>query len=171
MLEDKIYTLEEMRSLGIDTHEYVFMDQPGEVTGTLVLKAESRTPSIRIFFALSDGRKILTPIFWWQLSRRFQSLILFFVQAQVDFIRSGFRFSHGCSFRFYRGLGFPQVVWNGIWDHFTMLAKKMPLMPFTPARHFQGGSDRYCFGHKSASKPFRWGCFGSVCSAATKRPV
>ena len=29
MLEDKIYTLEEMRSLGIDTHEYVFMDQPG----------------------------------------------------------------------------------------------------------------------------------------------
>ena len=74
MLEDKIYTLEEMRSLGIDTHEYVFMDQQGEATGTLVLKAESRTPSIRMFFALSDGRKILTPIFWWQLSRRFQNI-------------------------------------------------------------------------------------------------
>ena len=68
MLEDKIYTLEEMRSLGIDTHEYVFIDQPGETTGILMLKAESRTKSIRMFFSLSDGRKILTPVFWWQLA-------------------------------------------------------------------------------------------------------
>ena len=45
MLEDKICTLEEMRSLGIDTHEYVFMDQPGEATGVLVLKAETRSQS------------------------------------------------------------------------------------------------------------------------------
>ena len=74
MLEDKIFTLEEMRSLGIDTHEYVFMDQPGETTGTLVLKAESRTKSIRMFFSLSDGRKILTPVFWWQLGRGFQNI-------------------------------------------------------------------------------------------------
>lgn len=74
MLEDKIYTLEEMRSLGIDTHEFVFMDQPGETTGTLVLKAESRTQSKRLFFSLSDGRKILTPVFWWQLSRGFQNI-------------------------------------------------------------------------------------------------
>ena len=73
-MEDKIYTLEEMRSLGIDTHEYVFMDQPGESTGTLVLKAESRTKSIRMFFFLSDGRKILTPVFWWQLGRGFQNI-------------------------------------------------------------------------------------------------
>ena len=74
MLEDKIYTLEEMRSLGIDTHEYEFMDQPGETTGMLMLKAESRTPSIRMFFSLSDGRKILTPVFWWQLGRGFQNI-------------------------------------------------------------------------------------------------
>ena len=74
MLEDKIYTLEEMRSLGIDTHEYVFMDKPGETTGTLMLKAESRTQSIRLFFSLPDGRKILTPVFWWQLGRGFQSI-------------------------------------------------------------------------------------------------
>jgi hypothetical protein len=74
MLEDKIYTLEEMRSLGIDTHEYVFMDQPGETTGMLMLKAESRTPSIRMFFSLSDGRKILTPVFRWQLGRGFQNI-------------------------------------------------------------------------------------------------
>ena len=39
--------------------EYVFMNQPGEATGMLMLKAESRTPSIRMFFSLSDGRKIL----------------------------------------------------------------------------------------------------------------
>ena len=74
MLEDKIYTLEEMRSLGIDTHEYVFMDQPGETTGMLMLKAESRTPSIRMFFSLSDGRKILTPVFWWQLGKGMQNI-------------------------------------------------------------------------------------------------
>ena len=74
MLEDKIYTLEEMRSLGIDTHEYVFMDKPGEVTGILVLKAETRSQSKRLFFSLSDGRKIITPIFWWQLSRGFQNI-------------------------------------------------------------------------------------------------
>ena len=74
MLEDKIYTLEEMSSLGSDTHEYVFMDQPGETTGILILKSESRTPSIRMFFSLSDGRKILTPVFWWQLGRGFQNI-------------------------------------------------------------------------------------------------
>ena len=50
MLEDKIYTLEEMRSLGIDTHEYVFMDQSGETTGTLMLKAESRAQAYRNIF-------------------------------------------------------------------------------------------------------------------------
>ena len=73
-MEDKIYTLEEMRSLGVDTHEYVFMDQPGETTGMLMLKAESRTPSIRLVFSLSDGRKILTPGFWGQLGRGFQNI-------------------------------------------------------------------------------------------------
>ena len=74
MLEDKINNLGEMRSLGIDTHEYVFMDQPGETTGTLMLKAENRTKSIRMFFSLSNGRKVLTPVFWWQLSRGFQNI-------------------------------------------------------------------------------------------------
>ena len=88
MLEDKIYTLEEMRSLGIDTHEYVFMDQPGETTGTLVLKAESRTQSIRLFFSLSDGRKILTPVFWWQLSRGFQNIPIGTV-LKLTYVKNG----------------------------------------------------------------------------------
>ena len=73
MLEDKIYTLEEMRSLGIDTHEYAFMDQPGESTGTWYSRQKC-TPSIRMFLSLSDGRKILTPVFWWQLGRGFQNI-------------------------------------------------------------------------------------------------
>ena len=73
-MEDKIYTLEEMRTLGIDTSGYALMEEPGEVIGTLMLKAESRSPSIRMFFSLSDGRKILTPVFWWQLGRGFQNI-------------------------------------------------------------------------------------------------
>jgi hypothetical protein len=27
-----------------------------------------------MFFSLSDGRKILTPVFWWQLGRGFQNI-------------------------------------------------------------------------------------------------
>ena len=73
-MEDRILTLEEMRSSGIDTHEYVFMDEPGEVIGTLVLKAESRCQGPRMFFELSNSRKIITPLFWWQLSRGFQNI-------------------------------------------------------------------------------------------------
>ena len=73
-MEDKIYTLEEMRTLGLDTSGYALMKEPGEVIGTLMLKAESRSPSKRLFFSLSDGRKIITPIFWWQLSRGFQNI-------------------------------------------------------------------------------------------------
>ena len=73
-MEDKIYTLEEMRTLGIDTSGYVLMEEPGEVIGTLMLKAESRSSSKRLFFSLSDGREIITPIFWWQLRRGFQNI-------------------------------------------------------------------------------------------------
>ena len=52
MLEDKIYTLEEMRSLGIDTLKYKLMDEAGEVIGTLMLKAESRRQGPRLFLTL-----------------------------------------------------------------------------------------------------------------------
>ena len=36
-MEDKIYTLEEMHCLGIDTLKYKLMDEPGEMIGTLML--------------------------------------------------------------------------------------------------------------------------------------
>jgi len=59
MLEDKIYTLEEMRSLDIDTHEYVFMDQPGETTGMLMLKAESVPQAYGCFSPFpTEGRSL-----------------------------------------------------------------------------------------------------------------
>ena len=73
-MEDKIYTLEEMRSLGIDTLDYVFMDEPGEVIGMLVLKAETRRQGPRLFFDLTDGRKIITPLFVWQLGKGIQNI-------------------------------------------------------------------------------------------------
>ena len=34
--------------------------------GTLEMKAQGHKKSIRIFLTLDDGRKIITPIFWWQ---------------------------------------------------------------------------------------------------------
>ena len=73
-MEDKIYTLEEMRSLGIDTLKYKLMDEPGEVIGTLMLKAESRRQGPRLFFDLEDGRNIITPIFIWQLGKGMQNI-------------------------------------------------------------------------------------------------
>ena len=64
--QDKIYTREEMRKLGIDTNEYQFLDEIGDFRGKLVLKAESRNDNLRAFFDFEDGRKIITPIFWFQ---------------------------------------------------------------------------------------------------------
>ena len=59
--EDKIYTCEEMRTLGIDTSDYRFLDEIGDFRGELVLKAEARNNNLRAFFDFEDGR-----IFWFQ---------------------------------------------------------------------------------------------------------
>ena len=64
--KDKIYTCEEMRTLGIDTSAYRFLDEIGDFRGELVLKAEARNSNLRAFFDFEDGRKIITPIFWFQ---------------------------------------------------------------------------------------------------------
>lgn len=63
---DRIYTCEEMRTLGIDTNAYRFLDEIGDFRGELVLKTEARNGSLRAFFDFEDGRKIITPIFWFQ---------------------------------------------------------------------------------------------------------
>ena len=62
----KVFTLVEMREMMIDTSDYQMMEEVGEFTGTLEMKAQGYKKSIRIFLSLDDGRKIITPIFWWQ---------------------------------------------------------------------------------------------------------
>ncbi len=66
MENNKVYTCAEMREMMIDTSDYSFMDEVGEFTGTLEMKAEAKSGMLRIFLRLSDDRKIITPVFWWQ---------------------------------------------------------------------------------------------------------
>ncbi|MBQ6611869.1 MAG: hypothetical protein IJH70_15710 [Oscillospiraceae bacterium] len=72
--ENRIYSRAEMREREIDTSDYAIMTEAEEVEGTLVLKADARNRMLRLFFVLSDGRKILTPVFWWQRSAGFYDL-------------------------------------------------------------------------------------------------
>ena len=66
--ENRVYSRAELREKEIDTGDYLLMTEAGETEGTLVLKADARKGMLRLFFVLSDGRKILTPVFWWQRS-------------------------------------------------------------------------------------------------------
>lgn len=72
--ENRIYSRAEMREQEIDTSDYAIMTEAAEVEGTLVLKADARNRMLCLFFVLSDGRKILTPVFWWQRSAGFYDL-------------------------------------------------------------------------------------------------
>ena len=72
--ENRIYSRAEMREREIDTSDFAIMTEAAEVEGTLVLKADARNRMLRLFFVLSDGRKILTPVFWWQRSAGFYDL-------------------------------------------------------------------------------------------------
>lgn len=65
-IENKIYTIAEMKEREIFTADYRFMDAPCIVTGTLVLKAQTRGKMLRLFFRLEDGSKIITVVYWWQ---------------------------------------------------------------------------------------------------------
>ena len=67
MIEDKIYTSQELMLAGIYTVDFHRMEEPCQVIGQLVLKAEGREGILRTFFVLEDGRKIFTPVFWWQM--------------------------------------------------------------------------------------------------------
>ena len=59
MIQNKVYTREEMREEHIITSDYKFIDKEGEYFAKLIMRAE------RLFLRLSDGRKIITPVFWW----------------------------------------------------------------------------------------------------------
>ena len=86
----KIYTFDEMREMMIDTFDYQFINQSGEFVGTLRLKAQGKKKSIRAFFELEDGRKIVTPIFWWQERLGFHDmkvgtkLRLFYSESKIN---------------------------------------------------------------------------------------
>lgn len=67
----KVFSLIEMREMMIDTSDYQMMEEAGEFTGILEMKAQGHKKSNRIFLTLDDGRKIITPIFWWQTYLRF----------------------------------------------------------------------------------------------------
>ena len=66
IMENKIYTRAEMRNLDIDTSEYRFLEEIGDFYAELVLKAEARNSMLRMFFNFEDGRKTITPLFWFQ---------------------------------------------------------------------------------------------------------
>ena len=66
MMEDRIYSRAELRRMDLDTSEYQFLSESGDFQAVLVLKAEARDRMLRMFFDFSDGRKIITPLFWWQ---------------------------------------------------------------------------------------------------------
>ena len=63
---NKVYTRDEMREEHIITTDYHFIDKEGEYFAKLIMRAEASKNMMRLFFQLSDGRKIITPVFWWQ---------------------------------------------------------------------------------------------------------
>lgn len=66
MEKTKVYSRTEMREMMMNTSEYFFMNESGDFVGTLEMKAEARAGMLRLFLRLSDNRKIITPVFWWQ---------------------------------------------------------------------------------------------------------
>ena len=66
MIANKVYTRDEMREEHIITSDYCFIDKEGEYFAKLIMRAEAGRNMMRLFFRLSDGRKIITPVFWWQ---------------------------------------------------------------------------------------------------------
>lgn len=66
MFENRLYTVDELSRDRVNTQDYIFMNEPCVVNAVLVLKAYSRRyGKLRMFFILEDGRKILTPVFWF----------------------------------------------------------------------------------------------------------
>lgn len=60
MIENKVYTRDEMREEHIITSDYCFIDKEGEYFAKLIMRAEAGRNMMRLFFRLSDGRKIIT---------------------------------------------------------------------------------------------------------------
>lgn len=63
MIQNKVYTREEMREEHIITSDYKFIDKEGEYFAKLIMRAEASRNMMRLFLRLSDGRKIITLYF------------------------------------------------------------------------------------------------------------
>ena len=66
IMENRIYTLEEVRKIPYTTNAYRRLSEPGIYYGTLYMKAEARNTKLRLFFTMRDGAKVLTPVFFFQ---------------------------------------------------------------------------------------------------------
>ena len=66
-MKNDVYTLEDMKELNIITDHYQKITAPEIVTARLEMKAQCKDKyTLRVFFSFMDGRKIITPVFWWQ---------------------------------------------------------------------------------------------------------
>lgn len=68
MIEDKVYTQDDLRRANIITTQYRMNMEPGDYIGTLDLKAITNGGhALRVFFTLEDGRQIISLAQWWQV--------------------------------------------------------------------------------------------------------
>ena len=65
MMQDTVYTREQMRELRIMTQDYAINVEEGSFSARLDLKAEGHSGTLRLFFTFDDGRKIISPVYWW----------------------------------------------------------------------------------------------------------
>lgn len=70
MIANKVYTRDEMREEHIITSDYCFIDKEGEYFAKLIMRAEAGRNMMRLFFLLSDGRKIGLVTLNWTVFKR-----------------------------------------------------------------------------------------------------
>ena len=64
-MQDTVYTRDQMREQRIMTQNYVINVEEGSFSARLDLKAEGHSGTLRLFFTFDDGRKIISPVYWW----------------------------------------------------------------------------------------------------------
>ncbi len=60
------YTRDQMREKQIMTQDYEINLTEGSFLATLDIKAEGHNGLLRLFFTFDDGRKVISPVYWWQ---------------------------------------------------------------------------------------------------------
>jgi len=65
-MQDDVYTRDQMRELRIMTQDYALNMKEGSFPARLDLKAEGHSGMLRVFFTFDDGKKIVSPVYWWK---------------------------------------------------------------------------------------------------------